>query len=203
MILLTVITPNDTNAFNIHKENANANTIIEGYRTPAAMLTESSVILAANSLMKTLINETAQLYTDNGMLRFTNSKKDQVFANDILNVSKQFNNIKLASSNNAIDVNENIRLHYKSINNKVLVFALNTHYRKQVSKNTLMEIFQLTPAEAAICEHLLEGKELKKIASIENKSVNTVREQLHQSFRKTGCHSQTALINMLASIPVV
>lgn len=52
----------------------------------------------------------------------------------------------------------------------------------------------LTPAESAIVRALVSGRSLVEYAHTCRKSVHTVRTQMKNSFEKTGCHSQVALI---------
>lgn len=192
--------------FNQH--NARTQTIIEGYRTPVAILTEFGKIWGKNQLMEDMLANENKLYIRDGVLRAGNADTDRQMTRAIMNTANTSNSGKPCF----VDINQDIRLHFKAINEKqnnlktnkgVLLFALSRNYRKHVSEETLMGMFSLTPAEASVCKHILEGQELKEIASIRSKSVNTIREQLYQSFKKTGCNSQTSLINMLTSIPMI
>lgn len=191
--------------------NTRANAIVEGYRTPVAILNEFGEIWASNQLMNQMIEDQNPLYIRDGILRIDNQKKDRLMTTSIFNAFKQMAGVKLDLPS-MVDVDQDIRLHFKGISERsgdlniskgVMVYAVSNQYRKHVSIETLMEMFPLTPAESRVCIHILQGKELKEIATQEKKSVNTVREQLYQSFRKTGCNSQSALVNMLTTIPVL
>lgn len=192
------------------KDSARANAIVQGYRAPVAILTEYGEVWAMNALMKQLIEDNDALYVKDKCLHLSNKHTDKLLTTGIFNAVKEIEGIKLTLPN-SVKVNDRIILSFKGVTDTengqatlkgVVVYAISSHYRARVSNNTLITLFSLTPSEATICSHLMEGRELKEIAKLENKSVNTVREQLYQSFRKTGCNSQTSLINMLATIPV-
>jgi DNA-binding CsgD family transcriptional regulator len=67
----------------------------------------------------------------------------------------------------------------------------------------LRGLFDLTPAEADVCRHLAQGRDLEWIARARKSSVDTVRAQLKAIFAKTGAGRQTELIALLASVPVI
>jgi DNA-binding CsgD family transcriptional regulator len=67
----------------------------------------------------------------------------------------------------------------------------------------LRGLFDLTPAEADVCRHLAQGRDLEWIARQRKSSVDTVRAQLKAIFAKTGAGRQPELIALLASVPVI
>jgi DNA-binding CsgD family transcriptional regulator len=67
----------------------------------------------------------------------------------------------------------------------------------------LQGLFDLTPAEADVCRHLANGRDLEWIARERKSSVDTVRAQLKAIFAKTGAGRQTELIALLASVPAI
>lgn len=194
----------------LDKDSAKANAIVNGYRAPVAILTEYGEVWAMNRLMEQLIEDSDALYVKDKCLHLSNKHTDKLLTTGIFKAAKEIEGINLTLPN-SVKVNDNIILSFKGITDRedgksilkgIIVYAISSHYRARVSNNTLTTLFSLTPSEATVCSHLMEGRELKEIAKLENKSVHTVREQLYQSFRKTGCKSQTSLINMLATIPV-
>jgi DNA-binding CsgD family transcriptional regulator len=52
----------------------------------------------------------------------------------------------------------------------------------------------LSRAEAAVAEQLCEGKTLAQIATLRGVSVNTVKTQVRQVFRKLNVDSRVALV---------
>ena len=70
------------------------------------------------------------------------------------------------------------------------------------SAERIRHLFGLSPAEATLCEYLLNGYTLKEVAIERNVSVNTVREQMRNVFIKTGYKRQAELIAaILRAIP--
>jgi len=58
----------------------------------------------------------------------------------------------------------------------------------------------LTAVEAAVAEHLCEGRTLAQIAEQRGVSVNTIKSQVRQLFRKLGVDSRVALARRLGSL---
>jgi DNA-binding CsgD family transcriptional regulator len=56
----------------------------------------------------------------------------------------------------------------------------------------------LTAAEAAVAELLCESRTLAQIALLRGVSVNTIKSQVRQVFRKLGVDSRVALVRRLA-----
>jgi DNA-binding CsgD family transcriptional regulator len=56
----------------------------------------------------------------------------------------------------------------------------------------------LTAAEAAVAERICEGRTLAQVAHLRGVSVNTIKSQLRQIFRKLGVDSRVALVRRLA-----
>ncbi len=54
----------------------------------------------------------------------------------------------------------------------------------------------LTPAEAAIVRHLLEGRDSREIAALRGASVNTVRNQIQSVHRKVGVSNTAELARL-------
>ncbi len=57
--------------------------------------------------------------------------------------------------------------------------------------------FEMTTAESALAEDLLQGLRLKDIATRRGRSVNTIRSQLAAIMKKTGTSSQANLVRIL------
>lgn len=56
----------------------------------------------------------------------------------------------------------------------------------------------LTAAEAAVAEHVCEGRTIAQIARLRGVSVNTIKSQVRQVFRKLDVDSRVALVRRLA-----
>ncbi|MGH1439077.1 MAG: helix-turn-helix transcriptional regulator [Cellvibrionaceae bacterium] len=69
------------------------------------------------------------------------------------------------------------------------------------STDMLEDLFNLTPAEAALAVCLAEDRSLQEAADILGRKVGTVRVQLQTIFEKTDTNRQASLISLIASIP--
>ncbi|MGE0484399.1 MAG: helix-turn-helix transcriptional regulator [Gammaproteobacteria bacterium] len=70
--------------------------------------------------------------------------------------------------------------------------------RTSWSPALLQDTFGLTTAELRLARALVEGLPLAGYAASQQRSINTVRSQLRNLFRKTGTHRQGELIALLA-----
>jgi DNA-binding CsgD family transcriptional regulator len=61
----------------------------------------------------------------------------------------------------------------------------------------LVRTWELSKAEARVCEALLSGKSAQETALALHISLNTVKTHLARIFQKTGVHSQTALLQLI------
>lgn len=68
-------------------------------------------------------------------------------------------------------------------------------------RQLLMQLFELTPAEANVAQALAQGQALEDIASELCISVHTVKTHLHRLFRKTGTRRQGELVSLLRGVP--
>lgn len=66
------------------------------------------------------------------------------------------------------------------------------------SQSRLIEMFRVTPAEAKLLTHLVEGLTLTEAAEALGVSRNTARTQLSSIFTKTGVNRQTQLVKLVA-----
>ncbi len=74
--------------------------------------------------------------------------------------------------------------------------------RMEAPAELLQRFFDLTPAESVVLERLVQGLTLKEIADASGTSRNTVRNQLHIVFEKTGTSRQSELIKLVLSTAV-
>lgn len=70
-----------------------------------------------------------------------------------------------------------------------------------LTPSQLMELFDLSAAEARLAHNLSEGLTLEDAAARHQVSINTVRTQLRGVLAKTGCTRQTDLVALLARMP--
>jgi DNA-binding CsgD family transcriptional regulator len=62
----------------------------------------------------------------------------------------------------------------------------------------LIEVFEVTPAEAKLIAHLVDGLTLTAAAEALGVSRNTARAQLSSIFTKTGVNRQTQLVKLVS-----
>ncbi|MDH5572328.1 MAG: helix-turn-helix transcriptional regulator [Gammaproteobacteria bacterium] len=70
-----------------------------------------------------------------------------------------------------------------------------------IEAGKLVTTYQLTPAEARVAISIANGLTADKISSNNNVSVNTVRSQLKNIYKKLGVNSQTELVKILLTGP--
>jgi len=71
----------------------------------------------------------------------------------------------------------------------------------RVSREVLIQLFDLTPAEAGVAQELAHGAALEDIAAALDVSLHTVKTHLQKLFRKTGTRRQGELVAMLHGSP--
>jgi DNA-binding CsgD family transcriptional regulator len=71
----------------------------------------------------------------------------------------------------------------------------------RLPRQLLMQLFDLTPAEAGVAQALAHGEALEDIAAALDISLHTVKTHLQKLFRKTGTRRQGELVSMLHGVP--
>ncbi|MFK8254114.1 helix-turn-helix transcriptional regulator [Ancylobacter terrae] len=66
----------------------------------------------------------------------------------------------------------------------------------------IQSLFDLTPAEANVATRIADGRTAEEIAQADQKSVDTVRNQLKAVLQKTGCHRQSDLVRLLGQLVI-
>lgn len=193
------------------KDERRAKAIASTYRIPVTILTEYGEIWTMNSAMEDLINTQNSLSIKNQCLQLEDFNDNARLTKGIIQASKKVSGINIKiDSITKIHIDDNTTIAFQelidhqedeSIFIGVLVYAISKNLLAPISENKLIQLFSLTKTEANICRQVLAGQSLKEIASLNSKSVHTVREQLNNVFYKTGCSSQVSLVNLLSSIP--
>ena len=73
----------------------------------------------------------------------------------------------------------------------------------RLPRDLLMQLFDLTPAEAGVAQALAHGEALEDIACALDISLHTVKTHLQKLFRKTGTRRQGELVAILHGAPAV
>lgn len=83
--------------------------------------------------------------------------------------------------------------------NVVAAYVYDTGSRAELNVSALKSLYQLTDAEARVCELLYQSRNLTEAARALGISINTAKTHLHRSFRKVGVQSQAELVRRLNS----
>ena len=72
--------------------------------------------------------------------------------------------------------------------------------QKEVRRDVLADLFNLTPAESGLLMYLLQGLSPNQYAALKNRSQNTVRNQLKSIFEKTEVRRQSDLVSLVSTV---
>lgn len=87
-----------------------------------------------------------------------------------------------------------------AVHTKVIVIVHDTADQRCADPRMLVEIFNLTDAEARLANAMSVGHSIESAAALLGVQPSTVRSQLKSVFRKTGVSRQQDLVRMLASL---
>lgn len=87
-----------------------------------------------------------------------------------------------------------------SVNAELIAISLRVKKPEKSRGRTMRELFKLTNAEADIAEHIYNGLSLVRIARLRGASINTVKSQARQIFRKCSVSSQVTLTRRLSEL---
>lgn len=85
----------------------------------------------------------------------------------------------------------------------LMVLLRHTTHNRSPTVAQIMDVLNLSPAEASIAQAIAAGKTLETCAEEGQVTVNTVKRQLQNVFAKTGLARQVDLALRVSSIPVV
>jgi DNA-binding CsgD family transcriptional regulator len=72
--------------------------------------------------------------------------------------------------------------------------------QKEIGRDVLVDLFNLTPAESRLLTCLLQGLSPNQYAALKNLSQNTVRNQLKSIFEKTEVRRQSDLVSLVSTV---
>jgi DNA-binding NarL/FixJ family response regulator len=84
----------------------------------------------------------------------------------------------------------------------LVLLVIDTEQRTKVSGETLVRLYNLTPAETRVALMLIDGKRLDQIAEELDVAQTTIVFHLKNLFRKTETHRQADLVRVLLSVPL-
>lgn len=199
------------------KNDVRLKSVLNKFRLPVSAVNEFGEVVAHNSAMLSFLQSQSDLVLENDQIKLMDDKSNSSVKHLITQrvssakgIVSPFDDhseiIKISGKSSNFFVGA-CELHETSKDDEqfsgALLYVVAPDLLSPVDKNQLKTVFSLTEAEAQVCSLFAQNKPLKEIAALENKSVNTVREQLQNSYAKTNTKNQLELINLLSSLPVV
>jgi DNA-binding CsgD family transcriptional regulator len=87
------------------------------------------------------------------------------------------------------------------VGSKILLLVTQPSYHRVATVRQLMQIFQLSPAEARLAQAVAHGQDLKAFAVEQGVKMTTVRTQMGSIHGKTHVRRQTDLVRLILSVP--
>lgn len=180
------------------------------FRIPVALFDHKEKLHAANESMSLVANSYGLFQLTEGLLHFTDSPNSRFLRDELPSLLQQLKEQEddLESPILLLPAHENLRLGLSALRGPdnqyfgCILYVLGHEEIALPTEAQLRQLFQLTRAEGYLCLMLLQGHTVVEAARVTKRSPHTIREHLKSVFRKTGCHTQAALINTLASVPV-
>jgi DNA-binding CsgD family transcriptional regulator len=87
------------------------------------------------------------------------------------------------------------------VSTKVLLLVTQPGYHRVATVQQLIQIFNLSPAEARLARAVAHGQELETFAAEQGVKMTTVRTQMAAVHAKTRVRRQTDLVRLILSVP--
>jgi DNA-binding CsgD family transcriptional regulator len=200
------------------KDRLRIKSVLNHFRLPVATLNEFGEVIAQNRLMDEFLDQQANIRLHQGKhLTLLDQDADKQLQLSIAQSVSTAKGHSLNYSSQPITISDsqqksNFSLGFQELAEEdsdsgeifigAMVYAVAPNLLLTVDKQQLRDLFELTQAESHVVQLFSSGMPLKEIAVCENKSVNTVREQVQNSYKKTNTKNQLELISLLASLPV-
>jgi DNA-binding CsgD family transcriptional regulator len=172
---------------------------------PAAVLSRSHRLLAANKLLDDLVPRVVQDRTSriglvdkraDSLLSLALQQLDGQSANQVRSIPIAATTDAPASIVHVVPVRGAANDIFAAAS---CVLVLTTVSQQAVAPTQVIQgLFDLTPAEANVAQGISGGKTVEDIATATGVAVGTVRQQLKSVFSKTGVSRQAELVGMLA-----
>mgnify|MGYP000113411591 FL=1 len=199
------------------KDRLRIKSVLNNFRVPVATVNEFGEVIAQNRLMDEFLLKQSHLNLSQGKyLTLDNESTDKQLQMSIAQSVSAAKGVGLSYSNQAITISgtseqKDFTVGFQELIEQddtsgevfvgAMVYAVSPDLLSSVSKRQISELFNLTQAEAQVLHLFSFGLSLKDIAIKEDKSVNTVREQIHNTYKKTNTKTQLQLLSLLASLP--
>ena len=215
--LITELAPHFKLALDINKQLSAATKQRDGVVSALEKLPLGIIVVDQNAIIINMNEQAKKIIEEKEVL---NIKNNTIVTHNIKETNKLHLKIKSAindnkeegtSSNFSLRTNKKIKTsllltanHNPSTNQRSCSLLIATSEAEQnVSLALLKELYDLSPAEARVAQHLLNGLSLKEITEALNLSLSTIRTQLKSIFSKTDTHRQSELIGKLLSEPAI
>jgi len=201
------------------KDGLRLKSILNKLKLPVATLNEFGEVIAKNSKMDELLNSLETIKIGKNKRIYLTKKSEN------LNLQRSISQSVAIAKNRDLDYTNNAVTIYDSKNNRTIsigscelidrdedsgdvfvgamIYVVSPDLISSVSREQLKSLFTLTESEAHCCHFFGRNMSLKEIAVHRDTSVNTVREQIQNCYKKTGTKNQLELINMISSLPMV
>ena len=201
------------------KDGLRLKSILNKLKLPVATLNEFGEVIAKNSKMDELLNSLETIKIGKNKRIYLTKKSEN------LNLQRSISQSVAIAKNRDLDYTNNAVTIYDSKNNRTtsigscelidrdedsgdvfvgaMIYVVSPDLISSVSRAQLKSLFTLTESEAHCCHFFGRNMSLKEIAVHRDTSVNTVREQIQNCYKKTGTKNQLELINMISSLPMV
>ena len=195
-----------------HNDNSSLQAAINTLSQPTIVINELMQVRHINTAAKTLIDNCHYFDIDDEKFLITDEAAHHKFMFQAWDIAK-------TAENPANELTSTITITTESAPVTITLSPLYSNDNGTQSKGVLLQIFdpntqtlpkaekiqsifQLSNAEAKLCEMLVEGLPLKMIAAKRDVSINTVREQMRKVFTKTGYNRQSELVAaILRAVP--
>lgn len=174
---------------------------------PAAMVGAGAKVVATNQLFDALGNKIVA--RAHGRLALRDDAANEALSNALTRIRADSPTDVRSVVLPAVDEEPACVLHIVPVRRQALdVFSrsealvLASHEGKAltISASILCELYDLTRAEAAVAQELLNGLSIGEIATLRGRSAETIRSQVKVVLAKTGCPSQLDFIRRLAPL---
>ncbi len=196
----------------LSKDEIRLASVVNTFRIPVAVLTETGAVCAMNQGMKDLIENYNGLRIEHNCIRLEDNSLEKMLYIGLMQTAKRVEGFDMmVEEAEQIKLGSRVFLGFQPLLNSyitseetfsgAMIYAISPDLIQQIPARKLVDLFDLSEREAGICQRLASGKALKTIADEEYISLHTVKWHLKSIFAKTGCSSQMALVNLLNSIP--
>lgn len=198
------------------KDTLRLRAVLNHFKLPVAALNEFGEVIAHNQSMGEFLQQQESMALEqNTHFRLLNLTQDKLLQ---LSISQTISSAKghpLAYPNEAITIDngisESFTIGFQELVEQdesshdifvgALVFIADSRLISTPYKSQLQTLFSLSDAESQVAYLFSQCFSLKEISIKESKSINTVREQIQNCFKKTNTKNQLELINLIASLP--